>query len=198
MRSLIIVPMVVAPLIVGLLWRMLYNPSAGLLDYFLRELGLPGSGTAWLANPRTALGAVILADVWQWTPFIIIITLAALESLPQDTLDAAQTDGAGPLQTVRYVILPLLRPALAIALFLRLIGLFNGFASIWAMTMGGPGTTTMTFNVYTYQQGFILFFIGYATTMCFLYGLLVTFGIMPFPRRLLGFGRGDDLGGMAA
>jgi multiple sugar transport system permease protein len=141
-RSLIIVPMVLAPLIVGLIWRMIYDPSAGLLDYFLREVSLP-SGTAWLANPHTALWGIILADVWQWTPFIIIITVAALESLPVDPFEAAQIDGAGTFQTVRHLTLPLLQPALAIAVFLRLIGLVNSFASIWAMTMGGPGTTTM-------------------------------------------------------
>jgi multiple sugar transport system permease protein len=196
-RSLIIVPMVLAPLIVGLIWRMIYDPSAGLLDYFLREVSLP-SGTAWLANPHTALWGIILADVWQWTPFIIIITVAALESLPVDPFEAAQIDGAGTFQTVRHLTLPLLQPALAIAVFLRLIGLVNSFASIWAMTMGGPGTTTMTFNVYAYQQGFVLFFIGYATTMCFLYGLLVTFGIMPLARRVLGFAGDDNLAKAAA
>jgi multiple sugar transport system permease protein len=194
-RSLIIVPLVLAPLIVGLLWRMLYDPSAGLLDYLLREIGLRNN-IAWLANSKTALWAVIVADIWQWTPYMIIILLASLESLPQDPVEAAQIDGASTLQTIRYVIFPLLRPAFAIALFLRLIGLLNSFPSIWAMTMGGPGITTMTFNVYAYQQGFILFFIGYATTMCFLYGLLITFGIMPFARRLLGFGSGTDVAGV--
>jgi multiple sugar transport system permease protein len=185
-RSLLIVPMVLAPLIVGLLWRLLYDPSAGLLDYLLGQLGLGGK-TAWLANPHTALWAVIASDVWEWTPFIIIIALAALESLPREPLEAAEIDGASALERIRYIVLPLIRPALAIAVFLRLIGLLNSFPSIWAMTKGGPGTTTMTLNVYAYQQGFELFAIGYATTMCLLYGLLITFGIMPLARRLLGF-----------
>jgi multiple sugar transport system permease protein len=188
-RSLVLIPMVATPLVVGLMWRLMYDPSAGLLAGILRGLGLNAS-RAYLADPHTALAAVTVVDIWQWTPFIIIILLAALEALPREPFEAAQVDGVNRWQELRYFTIPMLRPAIAVAALLRFMGLVQSFAVLYATTNGGPGTSTLIFNVFDYQKGFTALHLGYATTVGFCYALAATLLITPVARRLLGLRKG--------
>jgi multiple sugar transport system permease protein len=185
-RSIILIPLVTTPLVVGLVWRMMFDPSAGLVDFVLSSLHVGGQ-SAFLADPFWALPAVILVDVWEWTPFVAIIALAGLEAMDTEPLEAAAVDGASGLQTLRFVVLPLIGGTVAIAVLLRLVGLFQSFAVLYAMTEGGPGSATMVFNMHVYLEGFTLFRVGYATTLGLLYALVISFLLTPLARRVLGF-----------
>jgi multiple sugar transport system permease protein len=188
-RSLVLIPMVATPLVVGLMWRLLYDPSAGLLSGVLRGLGF-NANRAFLADRHTALAAVTVVDIWQWTPFVIIILLAGLEALPREPFEAAQVDGVNRWQELRYFTIPMLKPTIAIAALLRFMGLVQSFAVLYAMTNGGPGTSTLTFNIFDYQKGFTSLHLGYATTVGFCYAVAVTLLITPVARRLLGLRKG--------
>lgn len=138
LRTLFILPMMIAPVVVGLMWRYMYHPSVGVFNRFLKSLGL--EGVDWLG--RNALLSVIIADIWQWTPFIFILALAALQSLPRSALEAARIDGASGWQQIWHIKLPLMAPVLIVTALLRLIDAFKVLEVILVMTEGGPGLST--------------------------------------------------------
>ena len=138
LRTLFILPMMIAPVVVGLMWRYMYHPTVGTFNRFLKSIGL--DGVDWLG--QHALLSVIIADVWQWTPFIFILTLAALQSLPQSALEASRIDGATAWQQIWYIKLPLMMPVLIVTCLLRLIDAFKVLEVILVMTEGGPGLST--------------------------------------------------------
>ncbi|WP_299863661.1 sugar ABC transporter permease [uncultured Hoeflea sp.] len=138
LRTLFILPMMIAPVVVGLMWRYMYHPTVGTFNRFLDDLGLPK--VDWLG--QHALGSIIIADIWQWTPFIFILSLAALQSLPRSALEAARIDGATAWQQIIYVKLPLMMPVLIVTCLLRLIDAFKVLEVILVMTEGGPGLST--------------------------------------------------------
>lgn len=140
LRTLFILPMMIAPIVVGLMWRYMYHPTVGILNRTLKSLGL--DPIPWLSDPTWALVSVIIADVWQWTPFIFILSLAALQSLPRSTMEAARIDGATAWQTILYVKLPLMMPVLVVTALLRLIDAFKVLEVILVLTNGGPGLST--------------------------------------------------------
>jgi len=140
LRTLFILPMMIAPIVVGLMWRYMYHPTVGIFNRTLKSLGF--DAIPWLSDPGWALVSVIIADVWQWTPFIFILSLAALQSLPRSTLEAARIDGATAWQTVLYVKLPLMLPVLIVTGLLRLIDAFKVLEVILVLTGGGPGLST--------------------------------------------------------
>jgi len=140
LRTVFILPMMIAPIVVGLMWRYMYHPSVGVFNRTLNDLGF--SSIPWLSDPAWALPSVIIADVWQWTPFIFILALAALQSLPQSILEASRIDGASGWQQVWFIKLPLMMPVLIIAALLRLIDAFKVLEVILVMTNGGPGLST--------------------------------------------------------
>lgn len=152
LRSLFMLPFMIAPVVVALIWAFLYNPMFGLINYGAGLLGLRPQ--AWLASPSLALPALILADVWQWTPFMLILLLAGLQSLPQDTLDAAQVDGCSYMQTLFHVKLPLLKPVLAIAFIFGWIEAFKVVDLVYNLTFGGPGKATTVLSMQIYQMAF--------------------------------------------
>ena len=183
-RTALLLPMVIPPLVVGLIWRILYDPTAGLANYLL---GFVGLSHPWLADYRTALGAVIMTDVWEWTPFVLLILLASYAGIPQSVLEAAAVDGATRWERFRFVTLPLIRPMLVTVAVLRMIDVIREFAKIFVTTGGGPGTTTETVNMYTYRQGFVYGDMGYAATLgvfMFLTILTLTIGLVRLERRL--------------
>lgn len=147
----ILMPMLIAPVIAGFLWRFLLNPSFGLYAYLLHQVGL-FTQTPVLANPTSALAAVILMDTWQWTPLVVVIVLAALKSIPQQLYEAARVDGASVLTEFRYIELPLLKPAIVIALLLRSMDLMRFFTKIFITTNGGPASGTKIVGFYVYEQ----------------------------------------------
>jgi multiple sugar transport system permease protein len=138
LRKLFILPMMIAPVVVGLMWRYMYHPTVGTFNRFLERIGL--EGVDWLG--QYALLSVIIADIWQWTPFIFILSLAALQSLPRSALEAARIDGATAWQQIVHIKLPLMMPVLIVTALLRLIDAFKVLEVILVMTEGGPGLST--------------------------------------------------------
>lgn len=140
LRTVFILPMMIAPIVVGLMWRYMYHPTIGVFNRTLNALGF--DSIPWLSDSGWALTSIIIADVWQWTPFIFILSLAALQSLPRTTLEAARIDGATSLQQIIYIKLPLMLPVLIVTLLLRLIDAFKVLEVVLVMTNGGPGLST--------------------------------------------------------
>ena len=140
LRTIFILPMMIAPIVVGLMWRYMYHPSVGIFNRTLNDLGF--ESIPWLSDSTWALISIIIADVWQWTPFIFILCLAALQSLPRSTLEAARLDGANAWQQALYIKIPLMMPVLIVTLLLRLIDAFKVLEVILVMTNGGPGLST--------------------------------------------------------
>lgn len=184
-RALILIPMVLTPVVAGLMWRLLMDPTSGFINYLLGELGL-GSNHAFLSDPATALPAIILVEIWQNTPFVIIIVLAGLESLDKSPFEAAAIDGAHGWKTIRYITLPMLAPVLSVVVLLRVIDAVKTFALVNTMTKGGPGTSTLAISNYVYRVGFETFDIGYATTVGFIVSLAVLILLFPAATRLMG------------
>ncbi|HEX7126399.1 MAG TPA: sugar ABC transporter permease [Thermodesulfobacteriota bacterium] len=164
LRIVAILPIVLAPVVVGLFWRTLVlTPQFGILDFAIRSLGL-GSHN-WLGSPGLALASVILIHTWQWTPFAFLVFLASLASLPPDLYEAARIDRAGPLRQFRYITLPLLRPAIVIVVIMRAMVALSAFAAIYAATGGGPGTATEILNLYAYRTSFTELSFGYGSAL---------------------------------
>ena len=162
-RALFIIPMVLPPIVVAIMWKVLFTPDISVLNWALGLLGLPQP--AWLAHPRLALPAIIIADIWEWFPFTLLMLLAALQMIPAEPLEAARIDGAGAWQVFRHVVLPLLRPAIVVTVLFRLIESVKAFPLIFVMTGGGPGTVTEATNYYAFLQGFNYSLIGYSAAI---------------------------------
>jgi multiple sugar transport system permease protein len=140
LRTIFILPMMIAPIVVGLMWRYMYHPSVGIFNRTLESWGF--EPVPWLTQGDWALTSVIIADVWQWTPFIFILSLAALQSLPKSAMEAARIDGATGWQTIWHIKLPLMMPVLVVTLLLRLIDSFKVLEVVLVLTNGGPGLST--------------------------------------------------------
>jgi len=151
-RMSIIAPMAVAPVAVGVIWRLMYASDTGAVDPLFIALGLPAP--AMLAHPELAFWALVLVDTWEWTPLLFLLCLAGLQSLPQEPLEAARVDGAGPVRVFFEHTLPLLVPVLAVGIVLRLIDAIGTFDQIFVLTRGGPGTATQLISIYAYNTSF--------------------------------------------
>lgn len=165
-RTLLLIPPMIAPAVTGLNFRWLFNEQYGLIDALLRDLHLPI--IPWLSNPNWALVSIIIADVWQNTPLMVLLFLAGLQSLPQEPLEAAAVDGASAWRTFLAVILPLLRPVIIIALMLRIIDTFRTFDIVWLMTQGGPGGATSLITVIAYLLAFQGADFGHAAAVSYI------------------------------
>ncbi|MEL7272849.1 MAG: sugar ABC transporter permease [Pseudomonadota bacterium] len=154
LRTIFILPMMIAPIVVGLMWRYMYHPTVGVFNRTLEGLGL--ETVPWLSDSTWSFVAVVVADVWQWTPFIFILALAALQSLPSSALEAAEIDGASEWQKMIHIKIPLMMPVLIVALLLRLIDAFKVLEVILVMTNGGPGLSTeiLSLRIYRTAQEF--------------------------------------------
>jgi multiple sugar transport system permease protein len=188
LRALLILPMVVAPVVVGLLWRYMLNVQFGVVNYLISQLGF--SRVDFLGSPSWALPTLIMVDLWQWTPFIFLIMLAALQGIPEDVLEAARVDGAKPGRIFFEHMLPFLRYAIAVAVALRLIDAFRVYDFIFMTTRGGPIDKTETLSWQIYNAGFASFDIGYAAAFSWLMLILVVAVITIFLRLML---RKEDL-----
>ena len=169
-RTLLLIPPMIAPAVVGLNFRWLFNTQYGLFDAILRDLHLPV--IPFLSNPGWALVSIIMADIWQNTPLLVLLFLAGLQSLPQEPLEAASVDGASAWRTFWSVILPLLRPVIIIALMLRIIDTFRTFDIVWLMTQGGPGGATNLITVQAYLLAFQGVDFGHAAAVSYIALLL--------------------------
>jgi multiple sugar transport system permease protein len=179
-RALLILPMAMTPAVVGLIWRILYDPTLGLINYLLSLVGI--QGPAWVAKANIALFSLIVVDIWQWTPFAILVITAGLKALPIEPYEAAKIDGASALQTVRYITIPLLKQVLLVLILLRGIDALKTFDIIFVITNGGPGTATQTIVFYTFLRGFHWFSLGYASAISVVLMIVVTIGVKFFIR----------------
>lgn len=162
-RTAFLVPMVLPPIVVALIWKILYTPDVSPVHRALEAVGLPVRSL--IANPDTALWAISLADTWQWFPFTMLMVLAALQMVPDDPLEAASLDGANRWQLFRYIVFPHIRPVLAVCGLFRLIDSFKAFPLIYVLTDGGPGTVTEVTNYYGFIQAFNFSYWGYASAI---------------------------------
>jgi multiple sugar transport system permease protein len=181
-RGVLILPMLLTPVVVGLMWRALLNPDWGMVNWVLGELGLPQP--LWLADPKLALITLVLVDSWQWTPFIMVIVFARLQALPRDVFEASAVDGAGRVATLRQVTLPLLAPAIVFAAVFRSIDAFRSFDVVFGLTYGGPGRLTTTISFYAWETGFSFTRYGYASAIAYVMVVVATVAFTILAARL--------------
>lgn len=157
-RTVLTTPILVAPVVAAVMWRFMYQPDFGILNTALTSIGLPRVG--WLSDPSIALLSVALVDAWQWTPFVFLILLSGMYAIPRNLYEAAELDGAGPLRSLFFITIPLLKRVLIIVLLLRAIDLLRAFETIVATTQGGPGDATYTLPVMIWETAFVNFQMG--------------------------------------
>lgn len=162
-KSIFLLPTVTTPVVVGLIWIMMYDPQFGVINYFLTSIGLNPQN--WLANSDTAIWALIAVDVWEWTPFVALVLLAGLQSIPKEPYEAAEVDGANFLQIFFHITLPLMKHYIMIAFIFRFMDAFRWFDTIYVMTKGGPGTATETLNMFAYLNGFEFLDMGFTASI---------------------------------
>lgn len=163
LEALVLVPSITASVAVAMMWLLLMQPDLGLLNTMLESMGI--QGPTWLGDPSSAPWAIVIVDVWQWTPFMALIMTAGLRGLPEEPLEAALVDGATGWQRFRRVVLPMMRPVILVAVLLRSIDLLRFFDTIYVLTQGGPLNATLTLNIYGYRQGFGFLDLGYAAML---------------------------------
>lgn len=176
LRVMILIPLMVPPLASGLVWRVMYDDTFGVLPFFVRALG--GNPPVFLGDPSTALYAVIATEVWRASPFMVLVLLAGLQALPQEMVEAAQVDGASSRQVFWHITLPFITPVIMVALLFRTIDAFRTFDLIYLLTSGGPGTTTEVISMFIYRWGFRHFKLGStsaASILLFIATLLICF-----------------------
>ena len=183
-RALLLVPMMLPPVVVGVVWRLMLNSNFGAVNGTLKWIGINTTALTWTASPKLAFASVIAVDIWQWTPFMFLVLLAGLQAIPQEPYEAALIDGSSSWQTFRNVTLPLLKPAILIALLLRTMDLLRVFDQIFILTEGGPGFSTETISLYIYRTAFRFSNFGYAAAMSFVL-LILTNIISLFYIRML-------------
>jgi multiple sugar transport system permease protein len=172
-RAMLIMPTTIAPVVVGFLFRYIYDPTGGLVPWLLQvfRIGAPAQGL--LGNEKTAIWAVLAADVWEWTPFFAIVLYAGLLSVPDSLIEAARLDGASAFTILRRIRLPLIKRTAMIVLILRFMQLFNTFDLVLVLTRGGPGAASRTLGYALYQEGLVNFNIGVASATTWLIVLIV-------------------------
>jgi multiple sugar transport system permease protein len=170
-RSVILIPMIAAPIAISFMWRIILNPNMGVLNYLLGFVGV--DDVLWTGDPKMALFTIIMVDVWQWTPFVFIIMSSGIAALPSNPFEACLIDGGSFWQAFRYVMLPLLRPIILITLIFRLVDSIKAFDTIFIITAGGPGTATETLNLQTYLTAFKYFRVGYAAALSIIVLLII-------------------------
>lgn len=162
-RTIMVLPILVPAVAIGSMWKLMYNYDFGVFNQALTALGL--APVNWLGSTSVALAAVILVDIWHWVPFVFLVLFAAVEGVPNDVIEAARIDGATDAQIVRRIMIPLLKPALAVALIFRSILAFKTFDEVFLLTSGGPGTSTELVSVHLYKVFFEENQLGYGALL---------------------------------
>ncbi len=175
LRSLLTLTLVIPPAITGMMFLLMQDPEFGILTYLLETLGLLSKENPILSTPSTALIGVMIADIWQWTPFVVLIFIAGLRSLPTEPYEAAILDGASGVQIFFRITLPLMGRVIAVVVLIRGIDIFRMFDYVFVMTSGGPGTSTYTLSLYIWQQTFSFIKWGYGATISLVSLLVVLF-----------------------
>ena len=171
--TMLLVPMMLAPIAVGLIWKLLLQGDFGMVTYYMRMLGIIDLRTAVMSDASLIMPVIMMIDVWQWTPFVTLVMLAGLLSLPKEPFEAAVMDGAGPVQIFKDVTLPLMRPIVALVLLLRGIDAFKEFDKVFILTGGGPGIATEMLSIYAFRINFKDWDLGYGAVCAFMIYLVV-------------------------
>lgn len=169
--SIMLLPMMATPVAIAMVWLLMFEPTAGIINFSLKQFGLPKG--MWIGAKDTVIPSLALVDVWEWTPMIVLICLAGLTALPRDPFESAIVDGASYWQITRHITLPLLMPTITVAMLLRLIDALKTFDIIYTMTLGGPGFASETLNILTYQNAFYYLHFGYASSLLVVFFALV-------------------------
>ncbi len=164
--------MLLAPVAVALVARMMFHPTMGPLNQFMSFLGFPN--IPFLTSYGWALGCIVAVEVWQWTPFVILLLLAGLQTLPEDVYEAAALENATPWQQFWGITFPMMLPISAAVVFVRLIESYKVMDTVFVMTGGGPGISTETLTLFAYQEGFKKFNLGYTSALSFLFLIVIT------------------------
>jgi multiple sugar transport system permease protein len=178
LATIVLIPMMISPVVVGFTGRMAFTDSYGFVNQLISFVAGRHISIDWLSNPTLAPWVIVMADVWQWTPFVFLILLAGLMSVSQEQIEAAEVDGAPRWKVFRYIVLPAMRNVIIIALILRGLELIKLFDVVQLTTRAGPGITTETSTVYLYNIAFKFFDFGYASAAAFL--LLIGVSILVF------------------
>jgi multiple sugar transport system permease protein len=182
--SLLVLPTVIAPIVAGATWRLMFDNRYGPINQILGWFAGEPVTALWNVNPHLVYPAIIACEIWQWTPFMFLVLLAALSNVDKSLTEAAEIDGAGFWRTFRKIVLPAIWPVMAIAILIRGLDLVRIFDIVWALTAGGPGTMTETASIYTYVQGFQQFETSYTAAMAFLIVFLLTVIVVWALRRM--------------
>lgn len=170
-RTIFLLPMVATPVAISLVWLLMFDPATGVLNYLLKLIGL--SPSLWVNDSFLALPALVLVDVWQWTPIVMLMVLGGLTALPEDPFEAARIDGASRWQIFWYLTLPMLRPYIVVAALFRGIDALKTFDSIYVITRGGPGFASETLNLYIYATAFDYLHFGYSSALLVIFFSIV-------------------------
>jgi len=176
--ALLVLPVVVSPIVSGATWSLMFNHRFGPINQIIGWLSGDDAAILWTINPRLVYPAILAAEVWQWTPFMFLLLLAALANVDKSQLEAAAIDGAGWWRTFFKIVLPAIWPVMAIAILIRGLDLFRLFDIVWALTKGGPGTMTETISIFTYIKGFQQFETSYTAAVAFLVIILLSVVVM--------------------
>jgi multiple sugar transport system permease protein len=171
-RTVFILPILIPGIVIGAIWKLMYQPDFGLINQIFALVGL--GPFEWLKSPSTALMSVIIVDIWHWTPFCFLLFLAGLESLPQDVYEAAEIDGASGWQELFYITLPMMLPTIIVTLIFRIVVAFKVFDEVYLLTGGGPGTSTEVISFTIYQRFFTEDRVGYGSAISVTAIFLVT------------------------
>ena len=163
LRTVFLIPMVLPPIVVAIIWKVIYTPDISPMHGLFRALGW--NVPALITDPNWALTSIIIADTWEWFPFTMLMVLAALQMMPQELIDAARVDGASPWQLTRHITLPFIQGVLLVAGLFRLIDSIKAFPLIYILTDGGPGNLTEVTNYYSFLQAFNFSYLGFSSAI---------------------------------
>jgi len=182
--ALLMLPVVASPIVSGATWALLFNHRFGPINQIIGWFMGKGTILLWTINPNLVYPAIIAAEIWQWTPFMFLLLLAALGNVDRSQLEAAAIDGAGWWRTFFRIVLPAIAPVMTVAVLIRGLDLFRLFDIVWALTQGGPGTMTETISVFTYIKGFQQFETSYTAAVALLVILLLSALVMYLLKRV--------------
>ena len=182
--ALLVLPTVISPIVAGATWRLMFDVRFGPIGQILSAIWGESVNILWTVNPSFVYPAIIICEVWQWTPFMFLLLLAALSNVDPSQLEAAEIDGASYMRVLRQIVIPAIAPVVAVAVLIRGLDLVRTFDIIWALTQGGPGSMTETISLYTYVIGFTQFDTSYTAAVAFLVIALLTVIVTLLIRRM--------------
>lgn len=188
-QPIFLIPTMVMPVVIGYVGRLIFEERSGPINFFLNMLGF--GSLQWHASPRYALTTILILRIWQWTPFVMAVILAGLISLPEEPYDGARVDGANPWQIFIYITLPLLKPVIMLVIIMRALEILQVFDIVYVLTLGGPGSRTNTFSLFTYILGFRYWDIGQASAVAWMIMIPLSILITVFVRLME---KGEKLG----